>query len=90
MYDATDESTDRTYAMLLHLLRTLPDHLGKSVLAAVLEETALFEALLKEAGVEVPAEEDRQEATGRLWEEVREGRDSRAAALLQNLMRQES
>lgn len=90
MYDVTDESTDRTYATLLHLLRTLPDHLCKSILAAVLEETALMEALLREAGVFVPEGEERQEATGRLWDAVREGRDARAAALLQNLMRQES
>jgi hypothetical protein len=90
MYDATDETMDQTYSTLLHLLRTMPNHAAKNVLAAILEETSLMEALLGEAGVPVPEGEAREEALGRLWESVQQGRDARAAALLHNLARMES
>jgi hypothetical protein len=90
VYDVTDEMTDRTYSTLLHLLRTMPDHAAKNVLAAILEETALMEALLCEAGGTVPEGEARGDALGRFWEIVQEGRDAKAAALLQNLARMES
>jgi hypothetical protein len=89
MYDPTDEALDQTFDSLLHFLRTMPEHASKGVLAALLEEEALLEVLLSEAGHALPEGDAREEALGRVWDRVEEGRDRRAYALLQNLVRQE-
>lgn len=89
MYDLTDEALDQTFESLLRFLRTMPNYAAKQTLAAILEETALLDALLRESGGEAPEGEGYGEALARLWDRIDEGRNLRAHALLQNLMRQE-
>lgn len=89
MYDPMDEKTDALFSTLLLLLRNVPDRLAKNALSGLLEETALLEACLRDAGVEPPLGEARMEAIGRFWEEIEESRDTRAGALLKAIQSEE-
>jgi hypothetical protein len=88
MYDHADEEADRTFTLLVHLLRAIPDNLAKRALAGLFEEASLLEVLARESGA--PLDEAALEAaTAERWEAVDALRNARAAAFLQFLQRQE-
>jgi hypothetical protein len=72
------------------MLKSMPDRMAKTVLAGLLEESALLQVLLEEAGGRPPLGEAHGEELSRVWDRVEEGRDARAGELLHNLMRMES
>lgn len=88
MYDPSDEEADRTFTLLVHLLRSVPDNLAKRCLARLFEDSALLELLARQSGVDLD-EEAVEEATLRHWELIDGLRNARAAAFVQYLQRQE-
>ena len=89
MYDPTDESVDALYATLLELVRTMPDNLGKQVMARLFEESALRQVLL-EKGKPLPTDEEGWESTlAEHWDRIEEIRNDHAANFLNAVQREE-
>jgi len=89
MYDTTDESVDRVFSLLVHLLRNVPDNLAKQSIARLFEEQAVLEILLEERtrAPLAPAEVDA--ATAEHWDRVEAVRNRRAEAYLHAIQHEE-
>jgi len=88
MYDPENEAAEQTFTMLLHLIRTVPDRLGKKILASMLEDTALLAVVLEQNGWEAP-EGGEQALLGDHWDKVEEERDDRAIRLMYAIQKNE-
>ena len=89
MYDPTDERVDEIFALLVHLIRIIPDNLAKQSLARLFEESALRQVLLED-GLPLPSDEEAvEEAMARYWDRVEVLRNSQASAFMNAIQREE-
>jgi len=89
MYDPTDERVEEVFALLLRILKSIPDNLAKQSLARLFEEQAILELLLEQLSRAPLEPADLETATSEHWDRVELLRNARAEAYLHALQREE-
>jgi hypothetical protein len=89
MYDPTDERVEEVFALLLHILKSIPDNLAKQSLARLFEEQATLELLLEKLSRAPLDPAALEAATSEHWDRVELLRNVRAENYLHALQREE-